>query len=130
MTLSACLIPLDFLLRQSSRGRVMEINEFPPEVNQSGGFYRLWDLFWSLGDDEARAILDKSALEACQKFEAALRSLPWQPVQSHPHIQQVSDGDLVPLLDSGRVLFAQLERLRRRYLPWNRRIREWLRGKR
>jgi hypothetical protein len=43
-------------------------------------------------------------------FNAVLESLPWRVIDDHPHISELANNDLSPLLPSATQLLQSLER--------------------
>ena len=125
LTVSAPRIALHFLLRPAGRKKSMQRSGFGDEsgINESGAFYRMWDLFFTLKDAEARELLDKAGREAYLKFENAMQSMPWRPIESHSHIKQINDGDLSSLVQPGKELDRHLRRLAWKYATWRERAR-------
>ena len=56
-------------------------------------FHRRMDLLFTLREPEAVAMLTPEEKECLKDFNAVFESLPWQPIESHPHISEVPDGD-------------------------------------
>jgi hypothetical protein len=77
-------------------------------------FHRWMGLFWTLREPEAVALLTAEEMDALREFTAAFESLPWRPIEAHPHISDVVDGDLSGLLSSATRLLESLERRTRR----------------
>jgi hypothetical protein len=78
--------------------------------SDSAIFHRWMDLFWTLGDPEAIALLTPEEKEWVTEFNAILKSLPWRPIESHPHISDVPDEELSKLLPVATRLLESLER--------------------
>ena len=70
----------------------------------------MMDLFWTLREPESLALLTPEEKAYLTEFNAALEALPWRPIDSHPHISEVPDGDLSALLPSAARLLRSLER--------------------
>lgn len=73
-------------------------------------FHRWMDLFWTLGEPEAVALLTKEETRYLEEFNRAYESLPWRSLESHPHISEVDDEDLARLLPPAARLLESLER--------------------
>ena len=120
-TLGAC-IPLRFLFRPKHRG--VSRSQLPG-FEDSAIFHRLWSLF-GLVDPAVRPHLSTMETEALDAFMQRFEELPWEPISGHPHISQLPDNDLSPLIDLGRSLHNHL--IRRQKFPFWRRIANKLRG--
>jgi hypothetical protein len=92
-------------------------------LNESAAFYRLWDLFFTPRDSNVREFLGDQGLAAYVRFEQTMQSMPWIPVPGFPHIRQVADGDLSPLIKPAQVLDKQLRRLAWKHMDWKERFR-------
>jgi len=107
IALAAPCIPLRFLVRPECRtGPRQQMAGF----SDSAIFHRWMDLFWTLREPEAIALLTAEEKEYLTEFTGVWESLPWRPLESHPHICEVFDEDLAKLLPSATRLLESLER--------------------
>ena len=98
--------PLGFLVRPERRAKRTTGLE---SLSDSACFHRLYDLCWTLRDPEALALLTAEERAAVEEFENIFQSLPWQPVASLPHMSELQDDDLSPLIPVGERLLRLLE---------------------
>jgi hypothetical protein len=77
--------------------------------SESACFHRLFGLFWTLRDADATALLSDEERAAKEEFTRVFESLQWRVIQAHPHISELPDDDLTPLLASGERLLQLLE---------------------
>lgn len=68
------------------------------------------DLFWTLREPEATALLTPEEKKYLAEFNEVYQSLPWRPLDSHPHICELADDHLSRLLPSATRLLESLER--------------------
>ena len=98
-------LPLSFLLelhdRDTNRKQM-------PGMKDSAVFFRLWDLTDALREPDVIAILSDEQREASRAFHEKMNELPWKVIPSYPHIQELADDDLAPLMEPGRRLYAAL----------------------
>jgi hypothetical protein len=114
--IKAPILPLTFLL--SEERRVQQRSRMPG-ISDSAIFHRLWHLFGIISVTENRKLLDREEEEALAKFLSVYGSLPWEPLQSHPHISELESDDLSPLLPVARDLISVLERrTKKRWWQW------------
>jgi len=106
-TLLGPCFPLRFLVRPESRAVT---RQNLPGFSDSAVFHRWMDLFWTLREPEAIALLTPEEKGYLVEFTAALNALPWKPIEDHPHISEVADGDLSTLVPSATRLLESLER--------------------
>jgi Transposase zinc-binding domain/Putative transposase len=99
--------PLRFLVRPESRAAPRQQME---DFSDSAIFHRWMDLFWTLKEQEATDLLTAEEKGHLADFTTAYESLPWRPLESHPHISEVSDDDLSTLVPSATRLLESLER--------------------
>ena len=99
--------PLRFLVRPESRTAPRQQME---GFSDAAIFHRWMDLFWTFREPEAVALLTPEESGYLAEFNAAFESLPWRPIESHPHISEVPDADLARLLPSAIPLLKSLER--------------------
>ena len=98
--------PLGFLIdpvRRTQRPGGFE------EFSDSAVFHRLHDLLWTLGEPPVWALLEDAEKAALAEFDEAFNSLPWRVIESHPHISELADDDLTPLIPAGARLYHLLE---------------------
>jgi hypothetical protein len=117
--LAPCL-PLRFLVkpetRETSRHQMRGFSD-------SAVFYRLHDLFWTLREADALALLSDDERLVVNEFDRLFDSLPWRVIPSHPHISELPDDGLTPLIPTGEKLMQMLERAAdRQRLSWLRRL--------
>ena len=99
--------PLRFLVRPEARTAPRQQME---GLSDSAIFHRWMDLFWTLREPEAVALLTPEEQRYLCEFNAVFESLPWRPIESHPHISEVAGEDLSKLLPSATRLLHALER--------------------
>jgi hypothetical protein len=83
-------------------------------LSDSAIFHRWMDLFWTLREPEAVALLTAHERGYLRDFNAAFASLPWRAIGGHPHISEVPDDDLSALLPAAVPLLHSLEARMRR----------------
>ena len=103
--MAPCL-PLEFLLVLKPRAAVRK--QWPAGTKDSAIFFRLWDLFDTLREPEVIAVLNPRQRDASATFHRIMNSLPWQELPAHPHIKELSDDNLVPLMEAGQELYDAL----------------------
>jgi hypothetical protein len=106
MTLLAPCLPLRFLVLPEFRSKKPTGME---SYSESACFYRLRDLFWTLRDPKATALLNEEEREALREFDSVFNSLPWRVIEAHQHVSELVDDDLTPLLPSATRLLDLLE---------------------
>ena len=106
-TLVAPCFPLAFLVRPETRTAP---REQMAGFSDSAIFHRWMDLFWTLREPEAVALLTPDEKGYLSAFHAVFESLPWRPLETHPHISEVPAGELSRLLPSATRLLDSLER--------------------
>jgi hypothetical protein len=99
--LMQCL-PLSFLLK------FHDVNREGWAFSESALFFRLWNLFNPISDQELFESLTADQKAAYEDFTAVMRALPWTQIPSHPHISELLDDNLEPLKPSGIRLFQLL----------------------
>ena len=99
--------PLRFLVRPENRTVPRQQME---GFSDSAIFHRWMDLFWTLREPEAVPLLTPEEQGYLCEFNAVFASLPWRPIESHPHISEVAADDLSKLLPSATRLLHSLER--------------------
>jgi hypothetical protein len=103
--LAPCL-PLSFLVRPERRAKKPTGME---SFSESACFHRLHNLFWTLNDAEAVALLSDDEQAALAEFSRVFESLPWLIIEAHPHISELPSDDLSPLVPAGERLLRMLE---------------------
>jgi hypothetical protein len=103
--LAPCL-PLSFLVRPEPRAKKPTGME---SFSESACFHRLHNLFWTLNDAEAVALLSDDERAALAEFSRVFESLPWRVIVAHPHISELPSDDLSPLVPAGERLLRMLE---------------------
>jgi hypothetical protein len=78
--------------------------------SDSAIFHRLHDLLWTFNEPEAVALLNPEEKACLMEFNEAFASLAWRPIVTHPHISEVPDNDLSPLIPSSTCLLKLLEK--------------------
>jgi hypothetical protein len=68
------------------------------------------DLFFTLREPEAVAMLTAEEKDYLKEFNAIFESLPWRPIETHPHISEVPDEELSKLVPSAKRLLVSLEK--------------------
>ena len=104
--LGASCIPLAFLVRPERRAQKPSGME---QFSESACFHRLHDLFWCVGEPQMAPFLTPVQERALAEFDRAYGSLPWRVVEAHPHISELPDDDLSPLVSPGRRLLKLIE---------------------
>ena len=66
-------------------------------------------LSWTLGDPEAVAILTPNEKQEVDEFYGNFLALPWNPIESHPFIRDVSEFELSKLVPTATTLLQSLE---------------------
>ena len=99
--------PLRFLVRPESRTAPRQQME---GFSDAAIFHRRMDLLFTLRDPEGVALLTPEEKGYLTDFNAVFESLPWRPIQSHPHISEVPDEELAKLVPSATQLLESLER--------------------
>ena len=100
-------IPLGFLLSPAPRT--------PPRgmdgLSASRIFYLLWDRTDHLSDARIAARCDRTLVEVHSQFITVMKSLPWQQCPQDSGAKELPDDDLAPLVEPGRRLLAEVDRL-------------------
>ena len=109
-TLLGPCFALDFLVRTASRNVARKQMEGLEGLSDAAIFHRWMDLCWTLREPVAIAILTFKEKQQLGEFNAVYAALPWQPIESHPHISEVGDEELSKLLPSAARLLDSLER--------------------
>ena len=104
--LTAPCLALNFLVRPEQRDKKLNGME---EFSDSACFNRLYHLFWTFHDAEPAALLNSEERAALIEFNRVFRSLPWQVIEAHPHISELPNNDLSPLIPAGEKLLRLLE---------------------
>ncbi len=101
----ACF-PLKFLVRRENRTvpRQQMVG-----FSDSAVFHRLMNLTWTLWEPESVALLTAEEQKYLAEFNGVYLSLPWRPIESHPHICDLADADLLKLVPSATRLLHSLE---------------------
>lgn len=106
----APLFVLRFLIDPSTRQSCRNANaEWTSLLSDSGIFYRLHDLFWTLRELQVVDLLSEHEKTALSDFNRAFDALPWRQVEGYPHIRELPNDDLSSLVPAGRRLFQLLE---------------------
>ena len=105
-TLKPACFALDFLVRPESRDGPREGMK---GFSDSAILHRRMDLLFTLREPEAVAMFTPEEKEYLKDFNAVFESLPWRPIESHPHISEVPDNELTKLLPSATRLLESLE---------------------
>src|SRR5260221_8589784 len=106
-TFAGACFPLEFLVCPDTRTTSRQQME---GFSDSAIFHRFMNLTWTLREPEAIALLSPEEKGLLAEFNAVFDSLPWQPVEGHPHISEVVDQELSKLLPSATLLLKSLER--------------------
>jgi hypothetical protein len=106
IALSAPLLPLRFLLLPEHRANKPSGME---SFSESACFHRLYDLLWTLREKDVVAILSDEERAALADFTRVFESLPWRVIEASPHISELPDDDLSPLLPTGDKLLRMIE---------------------
>jgi hypothetical protein len=78
--------------------------------SDSAIFHRWMDTLFTLREPEAVALLTPEEKDYLTEFNAVFESLPWRPIESHPHISEVADEELAKLVPSAKRLLQSLEK--------------------
>ena len=121
LALETPCLTLRFLVQAERRAKKRTGME---SCSESACFHRLHDIFWPLGDAETVALLTDDERAALTEFNRVFTSLPWRVIEAHPHISELPDDDLSPLIPAGERLLRLLEaRASRRHRSgWLRRL--------
>jgi hypothetical protein len=106
-TLSGACFALRFLVHPEYRVGARHGME---GFSDSAIFHRRMDLLFTLREPEGVAFLTPEEKEYLMEFNALFESLPWRPIESHPHISEVPDEELSKLVPSAKRLLESLER--------------------
>jgi hypothetical protein len=79
-------------------------------LSDSAMFYRLHDLFWTLLEVDALALLSDGERRIVCKFDQLFDSMHWRVIPTYPHISELPDDDLTHLIPAGEKLMRMLER--------------------
>ena len=91
-------MPLAYLVEPERRANRPEgLKAF----SESAVFHRLRDLLWCIAEPDMAPFLTAEQSAALAEFERVYRSLPWRVIQEHPHISELPDDDLSPLVPAG-----------------------------
>lgn len=104
--LAPCL-PLRFLIKPETR---VASRHQMQGFSDSAVFYRLHDLFWTLRAADALALLTDNERLVVREFDRLFDSMPWRVIPSHPHVSELPDDNLTPLIPAGEKLLRMLER--------------------
>jgi len=74
--------------------------------SESACFHRLKDLFWCIAEPEMAPVLTAEQSAALTEFERVYDSLAWRVIDGHPHISELPDDDLSPLVSAAERLYA------------------------
>ena len=108
--LAPCL-PLRFLIKPETRATSCHRMD---GFSDSAIFYRLHDLFWTLREENVLALLSDDERLVLREFDLLFESMAWHVIPSHPHVCELPDDDLTPLIPVGEQLMQTLERAGRR----------------
>jgi hypothetical protein len=108
VSLSVPCLVLQFLLSPQPRKKQPGMEEF----SESANLHRLHSLLWTFQDNYAANLLSECDRSVLKAFEQAFASLPWQPIESHPHISELAGDDLSPLIEPGKRLLSVLDALK------------------
>lgn len=92
--------------------------------SESACFHRLRDLSWCIAQPEMAPFLTAGQSAALAEFERIYHSLPWRVIETHPHISELPDDDLSPLIATGQRLLKLINAATRRppTLRWLRKL--------
>jgi hypothetical protein len=99
-------VPLEYLVdleRSASKPTGME------SFSESACFHRLRDLLWCVAGPRMAPFLTAEQSAALAEFECAYRSLPWSVIEAHPHISELPNDDLSPLVPAGQRLLQLID---------------------
>ena len=106
-SLIAPRVPLRFLVRREQS--VKQLNGMGA-FSDSAFFHRMHGLlFVPLHEAEVVTLLSDEERVALTEFHRQFDSLPWRVIADHPHISELPDDDLSPLVPSGERLLRLLE---------------------
>src|SRR5262245_30927464 len=103
-TLMGPAFAVAFLVGPKPRQKQTGMEDF----SDSAIFHRLHSTLWTFTDPSAVNLLGANDRQTLHDFERIFAALPWQPMESHPHISQLANDDLTPLVEPGRKLLAVL----------------------
>jgi hypothetical protein len=76
-----------------------------------------------LREADALALLSDDERLVVHEFDRLFDSMPWRVIASHPHVSELPDDDLTPLIPAGEKLMRMLEQAaRRQRFGWLRRL--------
>lgn len=104
-TLRISRFPLSFVPNVKKRRQRTQMREF----SESAFVHRMFDLFFAMRQDWVIEQLTPLKKTALQSFQTTWESLPWKPLESHPHICEVSDAELKRLVVPAQALDRRLE---------------------
>jgi hypothetical protein len=87
---------------------IKKLNEMEA-FSDSAFFHRMHELLWTLRNAEVVALLCDEERETLAEFNRQFDALPWRVIADHPHISELPDNDLSPLVPSGERLLRMLE---------------------
>lgn len=121
LTYLASSFVLEFLVRPERRARKLNGME---DFSDSACFHRLHDLCWSFRDSQAAILLNDEERAVLAEFTRTFDALPWEVIPAHPHINELPNDDLSPLLPSGEKLLNLLDTrsANLRHFAWLRRL--------
>lgn len=77
--------------------------------SESACFHRLRDLSWCISHPEMAPFLTVEQAAALAEFECVYHSLPWRVIETHPHISELPDDDLSPLIPTAQRLLKLID---------------------
>lgn len=80
-----------------------------PGVSDAAIFHRWMDLFWTLREPEALALLTSGENALLHQFNVVFESLPWRSLEAFPHISEVSAAERAKLEQVASRLLEALE---------------------
>ena len=107
ITLHSPIVPLHFLVHLDTR---IGARQHMAGFSDSAIFHRWMSLCWTFTEAEAVALLTPEEQTHLRDFNAVFESLPWNPIESHPHISELANNDLSALLPPAKRLLESLER--------------------
>jgi hypothetical protein len=111
--LAPCAV-LSFLVRPERRLQSRTSREPHPD---SAYLHWLYEECWTFRDARAVALLNDEERAVLAEFNRAFESQPWRVMEAHPHLSELPNDDLTPLIPAGekllRIVEARAAKLRR-----------------
>lgn len=105
-SLQASCLPLAYLTEPERRARKPTGME---NYSESTCFHRYRDLLWPISEPAMEPYLTREQSVALAAFEQVYHSLQWRIIEGHPHISELPDDDLSPLVPFGEHLLRLIK---------------------